>query len=85
MRTVDFSFCNAGEATRLLAWLVKNSQSSDVMRLIIRAEGIPHLVSMMTSEHVVMQNEALVALTLITTAVLGKCYKRVFEMKIEVK
>ncbi|KAL5018526.1 hypothetical protein ScPMuIL_004248 [Solemya velum] len=60
-----------GEATRLLAWLVKNSRSSDVMRLIIRAEGIPHLVSMTTSEHIVMQNEALVALTLITTAVLA--------------
>lgn len=41
------------------------------MRNIIRADGIPPLVSMTTSEHVVMQNEALVSLTLIVTMVLG--------------
>ena len=62
----------SGEATRLLAWIVKNSRSEEVMRLIIRSDGIPFLVGMATSEHVVMQNESLVSLTLIATSVLGK-------------
>ncbi|XP_021361623.1 rap1 GTPase-GDP dissociation stimulator 1-like isoform X1 [Mizuhopecten yessoensis] len=59
-----------GEATRLLASLIKNSHSSEVMRNAVKADGIEHLVSMTVSEHVVMQNEALVALTLIVSAVL---------------
>ena len=42
------------------------------MRLIIRSDGIPFLVGMATSEHLVMQNESLVSLTLIATSVLGK-------------
>ena len=42
------------------------------MRQVIRADGIPFLVAMATSEHLVMQNEALVSLTLITATVLGK-------------
>ncbi|KAL4239957.1 Rap1 GTPase-GDP dissociation stimulator 1 [Mactra antiquata] len=60
-----------GESTRLMAWLVKNSRTEEVMRNIIRAEGIPHLVAMATSEHVVMQNESLVALTLMCSTVLA--------------
>ena len=61
-----------GEATRLLAWLVKNSRTEEVMRNIVIAEGVPHLVAMIPSEHVVMQNEALVALTLMVSAILGR-------------
>ncbi|XP_048256916.1 rap1 GTPase-GDP dissociation stimulator 1-like isoform X1 [Haliotis rufescens] len=60
-----------GEATRLLAWLIKHSKSSDVMKNIIKNDGIQYLVSMATSEHVVMQNEALFSLTLICSTVLG--------------
>lgn len=76
VRLVEWSACEEhpgvkGEATRLLAWLVKNSRTEEVMRNIIRAEGIPCLVSMATSEHVVMQNESLVALTLIASTVLA--------------
>ena len=41
----------AGEATRLLAWLVKNSRAAVVMRNLVRAEAVPHLVAMGTSEH----------------------------------
>ncbi|XP_050393873.1 rap1 GTPase-GDP dissociation stimulator 1 isoform X1 [Patella vulgata] len=59
-----------GEATRLLAWLIKNSKSPEVMKNIIKSDGIQYLVSMATSEHVVMQNEALIALTLICSTVL---------------
>ncbi|PIO27278.1 hypothetical protein AB205_0133210 [Aquarana catesbeiana] len=37
----------------------------DVIRTIVESGGIKHLVTMATSEHVIMQNEALVALGLI--------------------
>lgn len=39
----------------------------------MQSGGIKHLVSMATSEHVIMQNEALVALALIAALELGKC------------
>lgn len=61
-----------GEATRLMASMIKNSKSSQVMRNIVRVDGLPHLVAMATSEHVVMQNEALVALNLVASTVLGE-------------
>ncbi|XP_041362294.1 rap1 GTPase-GDP dissociation stimulator 1-like [Gigantopelta aegis] len=60
-----------GEANRLLAWLVRNSKSADVMKNIIRADGLQFLVAMATSEHIVMQNEALFALTMICSSVLA--------------
>ena len=68
-------FCcvlSSGEATRLLAWLIKHSRYSEVMKVIVNVGGIPHLVAMATSEHAVMQNEALIALTIIASTVLGK-------------
>ncbi|WAQ96497.1 GDS1A-like protein, partial [Mya arenaria] len=75
-RLVEWSACEEhpgvkGEATRLLAWLVKNSRTEEVMRNIIRSDGIPHLVGMIMSEHIVMQNEALVALNFMVTTVLA--------------
>lgn len=60
-----------GEACRLVASLVKHSRSSMVMKSIISHGGIVPLVSMATSEHVMMQNEALVALTMISVSILG--------------
>uniref|UniRef100_A0A3B4FQ22 Rap1 GTPase-GDP dissociation stimulator 1-like n=1 Tax=Pundamilia nyererei TaxID=303518 RepID=A0A3B4FQ22_9CICH len=53
-----------GEASRLLAALIRHSQNSEVVREVARANGIRHLVSMASSEHVIMQNEALVALAI---------------------
>ena len=59
----------------MLAWLIKNGRSIELMRNIVREEGIQPLVNMISSEHVVMQNEALVALTLIASSILGtKCF-----------
>lgn len=55
----------------MLAWLIKNGRSGELMRNIVREDGIQPLVTMVTSEHVVMQNEALVALTLISSSILG--------------
>ncbi|MCI4376218.1 hypothetical protein PGIGA_G00185880 [Pangasianodon gigas] len=53
-----------GEANRLLAALIRHSRSSEVIRAVIKADGVQHLISMATSEHVIMQNEALVALAI---------------------
>ncbi|OCT99970.1 rap1 GTPase-GDP dissociation stimulator 1-A isoform X1 [Xenopus laevis] len=54
-----------GESNRLLSALIRHSKSKDVIRTIVQSGGIKHLVTMATSEHVIMQNEALVALGLI--------------------
>ncbi|KFW82409.1 Rap1 GTPase-GDP dissociation stimulator 1, partial [Manacus vitellinus] len=54
-----------GESNRLLSALIRHSKSKDVIRTIVQSGGIKHLVTMATSEHVIMQNEALVALALI--------------------
>ncbi|XP_076458299.1 rap1 GTPase-GDP dissociation stimulator 1-B-like isoform X2 [Babylonia areolata] len=61
-----------GEATRLMAWTIKNSKTLQVIRNMVRAEGMQHLVTMATSEHMVMQNEALIALNLVASTVLGE-------------
>ncbi|XP_056879378.1 rap1 GTPase-GDP dissociation stimulator 1 [Takifugu flavidus] len=53
-----------GEACRLLAALIRHSRSPDVVRAVLHGGGVQHLISMATSEHVIMQNEALVALTI---------------------
>ncbi|XP_018094396.1 rap1 GTPase-GDP dissociation stimulator 1-B isoform X1 [Xenopus laevis] len=54
-----------GESNRLLSALIRHSKSKDVIRTTVQSGGIKHLVTMATSEHVIMQNEALVALGLI--------------------
>ncbi|XP_065407863.1 rap1 GTPase-GDP dissociation stimulator 1-like isoform X2 [Chrysemys picta bellii] len=53
-----------GEANRLLASLLRHSRSQEVVKAIQQAQGVKHLVSMTTSEHVIMQNEALIALAI---------------------
>lgn len=53
-----------GEANRLLASLLRHSKSQDVVKAIQKAKGVEHLVSMTTSEHAIMQNEALIALAI---------------------
>ncbi|XP_034408252.1 rap1 GTPase-GDP dissociation stimulator 1, partial [Cyclopterus lumpus] len=53
-----------GEASRLLAALIRHSRSPEVVHAVAKADGVRHLISMATSEHVIMQNEALVALAI---------------------
>lgn len=53
-----------GEASRLLAALIRHSRSPEVVGAVAKAGGVQHLISMATSEHVIMQNEALVALAI---------------------
>ncbi|XP_077350760.1 rap1 GTPase-GDP dissociation stimulator 1-A isoform X4 [Festucalex cinctus] len=53
-----------GEASRLLSALIRHSRRPGVIHAIVKANGIRHLISMSKSEHVIMQNEALVALAI---------------------
>ncbi|XP_067091783.1 rap1 GTPase-GDP dissociation stimulator 1-B [Osmerus mordax] len=53
-----------GEANRLLAALIRHSRNLEVIHAVTKADGVRHLISMATSEHVIMQNEALVALAI---------------------
>ncbi|XP_066891636.1 rap1 GTPase-GDP dissociation stimulator 1 isoform X11 [Kogia breviceps] len=64
-----------GESSRLLSALIRHSKSKDVIKTIVQSGGIKHLVTMATSEHVIMQNEALVALALIAALELGTAEK----------
>ncbi|XP_047672883.1 rap1 GTPase-GDP dissociation stimulator 1 isoform X2 [Tachysurus fulvidraco] len=61
-----------GESNRLLSALIRHSKSKEVVRTVIQCGGVKHLVTMATSEHMIMQNEALVALGLIASLDLGK-------------
>ncbi|XP_063048095.1 rap1 GTPase-GDP dissociation stimulator 1 [Engraulis encrasicolus] len=53
-----------GEANRLLAALIRHSRDPEVIHAVVKAQGMQHLITMATSEHVIMQNEALVALAI---------------------
>lgn len=52
-------------------WLIF-SLLQEVVREVARANGIRHLISMASSEHVIMQNEALVALAIASAIDIGK-------------
>lgn len=43
----------------------------EVIHAVIKANGVQHLISMATSEHVIMQNEALVALAIASAIDIG--------------
>ncbi|KFQ91388.1 Rap1 GTPase-GDP dissociation stimulator 1, partial [Nipponia nippon] len=64
-------WCNANdhagireEANRLLASILSHNRSQEVVKAIQEAQGVKHLVSMTTSKHTAMQNEALNALAI---------------------
>ncbi|NXM39496.1 GDS1 protein, partial [Gymnorhina tibicen] len=52
------------EANRLLASILHHNRSQEVVKAIQAAQGVKHLVSMTTSDHAAMQNEALNALAI---------------------
>ncbi|XP_063969607.1 rap1 GTPase-GDP dissociation stimulator 1-B-like [Lytechinus pictus] len=86
-RVVELCACEihpgvSGEATRLLASLIKHSGSARVMETIVQHGGLPRLVAMATSEHPLMQNEALVALTLIAASHLESSESALLESKL---
>ncbi|XP_074730581.1 rap1 GTPase-GDP dissociation stimulator 1-B-like isoform X2 [Strix uralensis] len=64
-------WCNAndhigvrGEANRLLASILRHNRSQEVVKAIQEAQAVKHLVSMTTSKHAALQNEALNALAI---------------------
>uniref|UniRef100_A0A8C5EJV9 Rap1 GTPase-GDP dissociation stimulator 1 n=1 Tax=Gouania willdenowi TaxID=441366 RepID=A0A8C5EJV9_GOUWI len=61
-----------GESNRLLSALIRHSKSKVIVKTVIQGGGVKHLVTMATSEHMIMQNESLVALGLIAALDLGK-------------
>ncbi|XP_021934913.1 rap1 GTPase-GDP dissociation stimulator 1 isoform X2 [Zootermopsis nevadensis] len=71
-----------GEANRLLAWLIKNSKDQEVLTTILESGAVPYLVDMLIAEHAVMQNEALLALTLLVTMRLTDAEANLLEAKI---
>lgn len=57
-----------GEVPRLVAWLIKNCQSSNIFNKLLDIQDlIKCIVEMTTSSHSVMQNEAIAALTILCT------------------
>lgn len=62
-----------GEANRLIAWLVTNSRDKDVVTLIVKHGAMEHLVKMVTAPHALMQNEALLSLTVMAAMALKEC------------
>ncbi|CAH2107796.1 unnamed protein product [Euphydryas editha] len=61
----------AGEAPRLLAWTVRLLPADRALDSIVQAEGcISSLVNMLLASHSLMQNEAILSLTLISIHIL---------------
>ncbi|XP_062257577.1 rap1 GTPase-GDP dissociation stimulator 1-B [Platichthys flesus] len=71
-----------GEASRLLAALIRHSRSPEVVHAVAKADGVRHLTSMATSEHVIMQNEALVALAIASAIDLEFMKDRLWEAEL---
>lgn len=49
----------------------------EVIQTVIKVDGVQHLISMAISEHVIMQNEALVALAIASAIDIGKITWRI--------
>lgn len=61
------------EASRMLAVIVKEAKSAEVSQKMITSGGLTPIVAMASSEHVIMQNEALIALAVMSSTV-GESY-----------
>lgn len=57
--------------TRFLFFCLIDTKQ-EVVGAVAKAGGVQHLISMATSEHVIMQNEALVALAIACAVDVGK-------------
>ncbi|RLU17626.1 hypothetical protein DMN91_009862 [Ooceraea biroi] len=55
-----------GEANRLIAWLINNSRDKQIALSIIKYGAVQHLVNMLLAQHALMQNEAIMGLTVLT-------------------
>ncbi|RMC11696.1 hypothetical protein DUI87_11819 [Hirundo rustica rustica] len=72
-----------GEANRLLASILHHNRSQEVVKAVQAAQGVKHLVSMTTSEHAAMQNEALTALAIASAIDLGDLRQEIEEENIQ--
>lgn len=62
-----------GEASRLLAWIIKNCEGdTGVVTSLVAAGCVAPLVLMLGSEHVLMVSEAALALALVFTTTPGR-------------
>lgn len=59
-----------------------HSRDQEVLTVILESGAVPHLVDMLTAEHAVMQNEALLALTLLASMRLADAEAYLLEAKI---
>merc|ERR1711997_1374883 len=57
-------------STRLLAALFKHCRSKEIMKKIIECGGLPQIVFMLHSNHVVMVNEAILSLSIMSATFL---------------
>lgn len=55
-----------GEANRLIAWIMNNSRDKQIALSIIKHGAVQHLVNMLLAQHALMQNEAILGLTILT-------------------
>ncbi|XP_011305581.1 rap1 GTPase-GDP dissociation stimulator 1-B isoform X1 [Fopius arisanus] len=72
-----------GEANRLIAWLVTNSRDKEVVSLLIKNGAVEFLSKMIIAPHALMQNEALVSLTIMTAMALDECQPELIKFRIE--
>ncbi|CAD6226735.1 GSCOCG00005887001-RA-CDS, partial [Cotesia congregata] len=72
-----------GEANRFIAWIIINSRDKDVVSSIIKHGAIKYLVRMMGSIHPLMQNEALLSLTVTTAMFLKDCEEKLVEAEVD--
>lgn len=61
------------EASRMLAVIVKEAKTAEVSQKMITSGVLTPIVAMVSSEHVIMQNEALIALAVMSSTV-GESY-----------
>lgn len=60
-----------GEAQRLLAWTIRQLHSTQALAQVLQVEGcVSCLVNMLVGSHVIMQNEAIISLTILCLAFL---------------
>ncbi|XP_015433255.1 PREDICTED: rap1 GTPase-GDP dissociation stimulator 1-B [Dufourea novaeangliae] len=71
-----------GEANRLIAWLINNSRNKEIALPMIKHGAVPHLLKMLTSQHILMQIEALISLMVLTTSCLTECEKCLLEAEV---
>ncbi|XP_014476642.1 PREDICTED: rap1 GTPase-GDP dissociation stimulator 1 isoform X2 [Dinoponera quadriceps] len=64
-----------GEANRLIAWLMNNSRDKQIALSIMKYGAVQHLVNMLLAQHSLMQNEAILGLTILTGICLAESEK----------